>query len=380
VAFGISFVAATGAIGAPLPFKEPNSSPEAAGDNPNAITAADFDGDGDRDLAVANYASNDVTILRNDGSGNFKETSQSPLLAGFRPYAITSADLDGDADNDLAVVNTSSGNVTILRNGGGKFKQPDTSPEAVGSIPTAIAAADFDGDIDRDLAVANQGSDNVTILRNNLGLDFTVASTVQAGDGPSAIAAADLDGDGDADLAVANWFAPTLTILLNSGGTFVQPPTSPEAIGNGAYGIAAADLDGDGDIDLAVANGLSHNVTILRNDLGGNFTQPSSSPIAVGTTPTSVTAADFDGDGDNDLAVANFGSDNVTLLRNNGAGKFTEPNSSPELAGDGARSIVAGDLEPDGDSDLAIANSNSDNVTILKNRSAAPAASQPRLP
>ena len=78
--------------------------------------------------------------------------------------------------------------------------------------------------------------------------------------------------------------------------------------------------------------------------------------------------ADFDGDGDTDLAVSNADDDNVSILRNAG-GNFTQPATSPESAGDNPRRQVAADtLDGDGDPDLAIANQNGSSVTILRNR------------
>lgn len=185
--------------------------------------------------------------------------------------AVAAADLDGDADRDLAVVNTSGGNLTILRNNGsGNFIEPGSSPEDAGSFPDALAAADLDGDADRDLAVANQESDDLTILRNNGSGNFGTprSSPEPAGDILADLVAADLDGDGDRGLAVANALATSnvMTILKNTGsGNFFQPGSSPEQAGNKPVSIAAADFDGDGDTDLAVTNQNAANVTILRN-------------------------------------------------------------------------------------------------------------------
>ena len=189
------------------------------------------------------------------------------------------------------------------------------------------------------------------------------------GDYPRSVAAADLDGDGDRDLAVANEHADNVTILRNNGaGNFGQPATSPEAVGNAPMSVAAADLDGDGDQDLAVANQLSNNVTILRNGGKGNFVEPGSSPEAAGDWPQSIAVADLDGDGDPDLAVANPVSNKVTILRNDGGGNVVEPGSSPEAAGSFPCSVAAADLDGDADPDLAVANLYSANVTILRNR------------
>jgi FG-GAP-like repeat len=83
LAVGAIFAAT--ALAASLDFFEPASSPEAAGDAPQSVAAADLDGDGDQDLAVANLFSDNVTILRNTGSGNFRQPASSPVAAGDVP-------------------------------------------------------------------------------------------------------------------------------------------------------------------------------------------------------------------------------------------------------------------------------------------------------
>jgi hypothetical protein len=363
---------AAAAPAASTDFVEAATSPEAAGFLPAAVAAADFDGDGDRDLAVTNAGSGNVTIQRNDGAGDFEQPASSPEAAGTAPFSVAAADLDGDSDRDLAVANLGSDDVTILRNNGsGNFAQAGSSPEAAGDGPGSVAAADLDGDGDQDLAVANEDSDNVTILRNNGAGNFVqpASSPEAAGSVPLAVAAADLDGDSDQDLAVAATGTDTTTILSNNGsGNFAQASSSPEAAGDGPAAVAAADFDGDSDQDLAVANENSDNLTVLRNNGAGNFVQPASSPEAAGDGAGSVAAADFDGDGDQDLAVANFFSDDVTILRNNGSGNFAQPASSPEAVGDAPNWVVAAPLDGDADPDLATANNAAGNVTILGNQ------------
>ena len=86
--------------------------------------------------------------------------------------------------------------------------------------------------------------------------------------------------------------------------------------------------------DLAVANFSDDSVTLLRNRGNGNFNEPGTSPVATGSTPESIVAADDDGDGEVDLAVANLNSSDVTLLRNNGVGRFVAPATSPESIGE----------------------------------------------
>jgi hypothetical protein len=336
------------------------------------VAAADLDGDGDADLAVANHGSDNVTILKNSGRGKFIQRANSPEAAGSGPEAVAAADLDGDGDADLAVANDDSNDVTILKNHGhARFTEAATSPVAAGSHPFSVAAADLDGDADADLAVADFGSDDVTILKNNGRGEFTEGASIPEvlSAGPEALTAVDLDGDGDRDLAVANYSSNDVTILKNDGGAdFSQPASSPEAVGEFPYDLAAADLDGDGDADLAVANYFGDDVTILKNDGAADFSQPASSPELVGSGPDAVVAADFDGDNKPDLAVADNHSNNVTILKNNGHARFTAPETSPERVGSHPGSVATADLDGDGDADLAVANIGSDDVTILKNR------------
>ena len=101
----------------------------------------------------------------------------------------------------------------------------------------------------------------------------------------------------------------------------------------------AADLDGDGDLDLATANFGSNTASVLLNNGSGSFTPATGSPFAVGTNPVSIESADLDGDGDVDLATTNYISDNVSILLNNGSATFTA--GTPVPVTNGPREIVA---------------------------------------
>ena len=365
-------VLATAALAASTNFAELATSPEAAGDAPHSVAAADLDGDSDQDLAFPNFGAGVVTVLRNNGAGNFTEFPASPEGVGNSPAAVAAADLDGDGDRDLAVANASDSDVAILRNNGaGNFTELGSSPETVGTSPFSIVAADLDGDGDRDLATANLESANLTVLRNNGAGNFTEpgSSPEPIGTDSFSVVAADLDGDGDQDLATASRFSSTVTVLRNNGGAnFTEPGSSPEAVDALPRALVAADLDGDGDSDLAVATEQLDEITTLRNNGAANFTEFGSSPEIAGDRPFGITAADFDADTDQDLAVVNTEESTATILRNNGSANFAEPGSSPEPTGVGPFAIAAADLDGDSDPDLAAANFGGDSTTILRNR------------
>jgi 6-phosphogluconolactonase (cycloisomerase 2 family) len=340
-----------------------------AGDRPSSVFCADLDGDTYLDLAVANYNTDNVSILKNNGDGTF----QTAVNYGAEDYpsSVFCADLDGDGDLDLVVANTFSDSVSILKNNGdGTFESAVNYGTDNG--PVFVFCADLDEDCDLDLAVANYNSGNVSILENNGDGTFHSAVNYGAGYGASSVFCADLDGDADLDLAVANYSNDNVSILKNNGdGTFQTAVNY--GTGDNPLSVFCADLDNDTDLDLAVANANSYNVSILKNNGDGIFASPVN--YGAGDGPRSVFCADLDGDAYLDLAVANESSDNVSVLKNNGDGTFqTAVNYG---AGDGPWSVFCADLDGDVDLDLAVANDYSDNVSILKNLTQVPGNSPP---
>ena len=248
-----------------------SSPPVAVGTTPYFVAVGDFNGDGIADLAVTNFSSNNVSILLGDGTGGFAQAPGSPVAAGTRPYDVAVGDFNGDGIADLAVTNQATSNVTILLgNGAGGFAQAPGSPVAAGSFPGPLTVQDFNGDGHADLAVVNITSDNVSILLGNGDGTFAQASgsPVAVGIQPNDIAAGDFNGDGIIDLAVPDFESNTVTILIGNGtGGFAQASGSPIAVGNAPYAVAVGDFNGDGIADLAVPNYFSNDLNVLLNQV-----------------------------------------------------------------------------------------------------------------
>jgi len=364
-----------------------------------AITAADIATAGTASITVVNPspgggASNVVffPITNATASAVFANAPGSPVTMGYLPTSVAVGDFNGDGRLDLAVANFcgsdpscsygSNGTITILLgNGDGTFSPPMCSgvpctPPAAGIGPVSVAVGDFNGDGKPDLAVANLNSNNVTILLGNGDGTFTATATsAQVGNNPQSVAVGDFNGDGKLDLAVANacdnvpgcFENPpgSVSNLLGRGdGTFYRPNNSPY-LSTGLYpqSVAVGDFNGDGKLDLAVANEGSNTLTIFLGDGAGNFAATATSP-ATGSGPYSVAVGDFNGDGKLDLAVANSGSNTVTILLGNGDGTFTATATSP-ATGSTPYSVAVGDFNGDGKLDLAVANFGDNTVTIL---------------
>jgi len=329
------------------------------GRGPRSLAVADLDGDGDPDLAVANYTYDTVSLRWNDGNGRFP--IHDKYTVGDGPVSVATADLNGDQAADLIVANYDAGTVSVLLNNGyGLFVPP--AAYAVGGGPRSVALGDLDGDGHPDIAVANEYSFNVSVLRNNGDGTFVAYGTYPVAGSPRTVVLGDLDGDGDSDLAVTNWSAASVSVLRNNGdGTFA--PQVAYAAGRTPSGLALGDLDGDGHADLVATNEYDDTASVLHNNGDGTFAPRV--VYGVGDYPVAVTIGDLDGDGYPDLVVANQFAGTVSLLANNGDGTFA--GQVPFGVGNNPRMAAIGDLNGDDRPDLAVVDWGDSNVLVLLN-------------
>lgn len=340
------------------------SGPVTSSANNQAIAVGDFNNDGNLDYVVASLNSAIATIMLGSGNGTFTAvtTGGAPYSVNPNPEGAVVADFNGDGNLDIAFANSAGNGVTILLgNGDGTFT-PAANPAV--SFAAAIAVGDFNGDGIPDLAVSNNNGSGyaVTILLGKGDGTFNVGANVSVPQwslNPQGIVAMDFNGDGKTDLAVtsANGDSPSnyvVTILLGNGdGTFTQGQTYNT--GQGDQSIVGRDFNGDGVPDLAIANYYDHTVTILLGNGDGTFT-PVPPPLpATGDGPFAIVAGDFNNDGILDLATANFHDNTVTILLGNGDGTFTAA-SSALATGGGPDGLVAADFNGDGLLDFVTAN------------------------
>jgi hypothetical protein len=246
------------------------------------------------DLAVANQGSNSVSILLGNGNGTFV-TPATNFGVGSLPQSVAVGDFNNDTILDLAVANLFSNNVSILiGNGNGTFVDTPAVNFGVGDGPASVVVGDFNNDTILDLAVANQLSDNISILIGNGNGTFVIpAVNFGVGNQPLSVAVGDFNNDTIQDLATANVNSNNVSILIGNGnGTFVDTPAVNFGVGNQPLSVAVGDFNNDNILDLAVANSGSNNVSILLGTGTGSFGTPATN-FAVGSTPRSVAVGDF---------------------------------------------------------------------------------------
>ena len=369
------FTTATGGTGRGRLIPPAANPDPAVGASPGSVALGDVDGDSDLDVVTANI-NNSVSVRLNEGlhSGNFVSPATGAELAvGSNPLQVLLADVDGDGDLDLLVLNANyglDGNVSVrLNNGQGTFTPSAITPSVGLSYnPGKMAVGDIDGDGDLDLLVGTRGS---TInVRINSGLNsgsFTPSAAmpdVQVYSSPACVALGDLDNDGDLDLVATNNDYSYVSVLLNRGlhsGTFPSVSSTP-SVGTYPTSLALGDLDGDGDLDLLVGSGSGTNTAsvLLNNGLHSASFVAGPGDVYADVSPIHVALGDLDADGDLDAVTANTSSNNVSVRFNGGLKEFQfggyDSDFNFSVAGRPA-ALALGDVDGDGDLDVVTANS-----------------------
>jgi len=321
--------------------------------------ASDLDHDGAPDLAIVNEDTSDLVVFLNRGPAGFASSPGRRYPLGRRASPSEPADFDRDGNTDIAVANITDGTVSILLGrGDGSFGSAQVV--AVGSTPRGIAVLDVDGDADADIATANFGADDVAVLVNDGGR-FRVAARIDAGArGEWALAAADMDEDGRLDLVVGAQQDQRIVTLRNTGNvSFV--PLGSQAAGGGPWMLVTGDLDGDGHEDVASVNGRSNTAAVLRGDGRGGLGAPAVHSIDPFGLASDL--GDLDGDGDLDWVTSSYSGD-WRFFENRGGTLVVGRELAPRTASSCA---LLFDADGDGDLDMALIDEEADEVIVVHN-------------
>jgi FG-GAP-like repeat len=312
------------------------------GNNPSSIAVGDLTGLSSADLVVANFLAGSVSVLLETAVASGDFLAASNISVGGHPNEVVIADLNGDGRKDLAVADdtASAGRVLVLLQ--------DATTAALFGTPIAlsttdavagVAVSDLNGDGKPDIAAAtadangNNGHVVVFFQDPNSAGTFLSPAVFAGGAQPSAVKIADIDGDGLPDLIVANAGPGTdgigsagASVLLQDAanpGSFLAPVTY--ATQSGTVHLVVADLNGDSKPDIVTANlgpSPTGSVSVLLQDP----TRPGVFLSPVNYTgfgqPLGVAVGDLNNDGHPDIAVADGTTATMMLQSATAPGTF----------------------------------------------------------
>jgi len=334
----------------------------------DSFAIGDFNADGVKDLTFGKS----VLMSSSTGLDTYVEAyGTSGVGCGLNPCGAAAPDLNADGLSDLIENGESGPHSAYLSNGDGTFTRTWQRYPTANSLTLATGNLNGDGLVDFvDLesftfhqVFLGQG---VGTFQDPIRIDVAWAG----GKGPAHLA--DLNGDGLDDILISN-YAPSggIAVELNQGnGTSYAE--SLHAVTGGAYGIDTADYDGDGDLDVAVTVcGAEYGwVGILRGDGTGAVGSPELH--VAGRCPSSVDSGDFDDDGDIDIVATSRGVTiwEINLLENPGDGTF--PTHRSLVSGWHPGQAIVDDFDQDGDPDIVTTNGGSYTATVFENRVVSP--------
>jgi hypothetical protein len=346
----------TGGFAAPTSFT--------VGSAPISFVVKDFNIDGNLDLAVANKTSLDVRVFIGNGTGAFSPLATYTL--GGTPTHLDYGDFNGDAKGDLLVSMGSNFQVKLF-NGIGNGTFTFTANSTIISQPQMSKSGDFNGDGNLDFATVTSSTNGLHIYLGNGVGTFTLANTYTAfvvNSLPQLIIS-DLDVDGKLDIAQTDYREHLLIYYGQGNGSFVLSHNL-DAIAPNNRTLDFGDFNSDGYSDFTMVNAGDFAVGLIISNGKNNYHALKNIESPIGSS-IDVDVADFNNDGIVDLASVIYnGIDYVSIFNGYGDGNFMAPSSFsvPSLGSSASSAIAAGDLNLDGNIDLAVSNATNLNVYI----------------
>jgi hypothetical protein len=342
-----------------------------AGSSPWYAIGGDFNRDGKLDLAIANYGKSNVGVLYGYGNGTFGNLQIYTTGIGSNPTSVKVGDLNNNNQLDLVVTDETSNNVGIFFGyGDGTFASMSIVPMGLSSSTYGVAIDDLNNDNRLDFVIADNGHNNIGVFLAHDSKPFGEQTTVKVGEGsrPSSVVIGHFNNDSQLDLAITNSGTENIGILLGYGNrTFSNVTTYSTGADSHPMSLAVGDFNNDSLTDIVVANSQADNIVVLIGYGNGSFSTYRTYSMGDSSQPKSVAVGDYNRDHQLDIAVANFGTNNVCLLFGSGNGSFTSQTCYPLGFDSDPNWVVFKDLNNNGWEDITVVTYGIDNIKILLN-------------
>ncbi len=336
---------------------------------PYSAIVADFNNDNIYDIAVSSSGTDKIVIFYGDGNGSFELKRIYSTGFGSKPFGITAADFDNNKQIEIVVVLLGTGDIAILNEYYvAEFANQTIYSTGSASQPYSVAIGDFNNDNRSDIVVANSGTDNLDILFNSNNNTFNIKMTysIDTGSQPQYVITCDINKDDQLDIVSINSKSDNISVIMGYGnGTFKEQMIYSTGHGSHPYAGASDDFNNDTLLDLVIANEGTNSIGIF---LAYNYTSfqsqmTFSSSDSLG--PIGVVISNFNNDNYLDIAAVFYTVDQVGILLGCGNGCFSS--MITHSTGDNSRpfGIAVGDFNNDGQLDIVVTNSRTDNVGVL---------------
>ncbi|CAF3764261.1 unnamed protein product [Adineta steineri] len=337
---------------------------------PYSLVVSDLNNDGKLDIIVANHGTNNIGILAGQGNGTFE--IQVIISTGYesQPYSVAVYDLNNDTYMDIVVACSGLNTIDVLLGfGNGSFTIPYKYSTNNNSFPLSLVIGDFDNDNQLDIGVANYQNESVGMFfgyGNGFFTDQMIFFSVTYNFNPYSIAAGDFNGDNRLDIAVVNYDYNYVDIVLTYRNyTFLNQNTYSTGINSGPSSISVADLNNDEQLDIVVANFGTNNIGIFLGYSNSTFSNQITYSTGDNSQPNSVIIGDYNNDKQLDIVVANYGTNNIGIFFSYGNGTFSSQITYSTGDSSSPSDVAAGDFNNDGQLDIAVANYGTNNIGIF---------------
>ena len=352
--------------------------PHWVGNKPVDVRIGDVSCDGFNDIITANYDDGNVTILEWNNSGKYWTNvsyvyPRSITGNPSNPVSLDIGNVSGDPQNEIVTVDASQDLCSVLRWNTDSWSVGEIN---VGTNyhPMAVDIADVNSTSNgNEIVIACR--DNCTIRVYSSGAPYNNIDTIYTKNPidskmlhPTDVVCKDVDADGDTEIIVsAYWYVlmfPIENYILiyeYSNGNWIHFSNSPIQVSNNTTAIDAGDIIADENnyMEIVASHNNANNVTVLDYD-GSNFGFASIDGYSVGNNPSSVHCTD-NSYGDSLILTTDYDDDQITIQN-----PYKASDVQTISVGDGPKSVFTGDVDGDGDNDIVVANENDDNVNIIE--------------
>ncbi|NHN24973.1 T9SS type A sorting domain-containing protein [Flavobacterium jejuense] len=284
---------------------------------------------------------------------------------------LYTADIDNDGDLDVVTAASIINTIAWYENDG--TDQPTFTRHVVtntADFATAVFVGDLDNDGDLDILSASAEDDTIAWYENDGATtpSFTKIVVSNTADFATSVTVGDMDGDGDLDILSASLFDDVVAWYENDGAadpTFTRIVITTAT--NGAYTLTIGDMEGDGDLDIFSTSRYDDTISWFENDGG---IDPTFTECIISTSvnnATDISFGDLDGDGDYDIAASSRDDDSIFWFENNGGSNPTFTKIVLTNTADGARRVSIDDIDGDGDLDIFAVSNYDDTVSWFEN-------------